>query len=98
MDVLAKQDITVPTSIQVQAIPIMLEGRDIIGQAHTGSGKTLAFGLPIVEEYTAMAGKPATVVDYVAVYSSPIGCGFAYWDALILQRCGAGFPRSSPQR
>ncbi len=49
MDVLAKQDITVPTSIQVQAIPIMLEGRDIIGQAHTGSGKTLAFGLPIVE-------------------------------------------------
>ncbi len=28
----------------------------------------------------AMAGKPATVVDYVAVYSSPIGCGFAYWD------------------
>ena len=49
MDVLAKQDITVPTAIQVQAIPIMLEGRDIIGQAHTGSGKTLAFGLPIVE-------------------------------------------------
>lgn len=26
------------------------------------------------------AGKPATVVDYVPVYSSPIGCGFAYWD------------------
>jgi hypothetical protein len=28
----------------------------------------------------AIAGKPATVVDYVPVYSSPIGCGFAYWD------------------
>jgi Catalytic LigB subunit of aromatic ring-opening dioxygenase len=28
----------------------------------------------------AVAGKPATVVDYVPVYSSPIGCGFAYWD------------------
>jgi Catalytic LigB subunit of aromatic ring-opening dioxygenase len=28
----------------------------------------------------AAAGKPATVVDYVPVYSSPIGCGFAYWD------------------
>ena len=38
MDVLAKQNITTPTSIQNQAIPIMLEGGDIIGQAHTGSG------------------------------------------------------------
>jgi hypothetical protein len=28
----------------------------------------------------AAAGKPATVVDYVPVYASPIGCGFAYWD------------------
>ncbi|HEU0073181.1 MAG TPA: DEAD/DEAH box helicase [Dehalococcoidia bacterium] len=49
MDVLAKQNITEPTPIQVQAIPIMLEGHDIIGQAYTGSGKTLAFGLPITE-------------------------------------------------
>ena len=46
---LAAQDITQPTPIQLQAIPIMLEGRDIIGQAHTGSGKTLAFGLPLIE-------------------------------------------------
>ncbi len=49
IDVLTKQDITEPTPIQVEAIPIMLEGHDIIGQAYTGSGKTLAFGLPIVE-------------------------------------------------
>jgi 3-O-methylgallate 3,4-dioxygenase len=28
----------------------------------------------------AVAGKPATIVDYVPVYASPIGCGFAYWD------------------
>ncbi|HLG11154.1 MAG TPA: DEAD/DEAH box helicase [Dehalococcoidia bacterium] len=41
--------ITEPTAIQAQAIPVMLEGRDIIGQAHTGSGKTLAFGLPLIE-------------------------------------------------
>jgi len=27
-------------------------------------------------------GKPATLVDYVPVYASPIGCGFAYWDNL----------------
>ena len=38
-----------PSPIQEQAIPVMLEGRDIIGQAQTGSGKTAAFGLPMVE-------------------------------------------------
>ncbi|HWC28678.1 MAG TPA: DEAD/DEAH box helicase, partial [Dehalococcoidia bacterium] len=49
MKVLESLDITEPTPIQAQAIPVMLEGRDIIGQAHTGSGKTLAFGLPLIE-------------------------------------------------
>ncbi len=37
------------TPIQAQAIPPILEGKDIIGQAQTGTGKTLAFGLPILE-------------------------------------------------
>lgn len=35
--------------IQAQAIPIILEGKDIIGQAQTGTGKTAAFGIPIIE-------------------------------------------------
>ena len=35
--------------IQTQAIPIILEGKDIIGQAQTGTGKTAAFGIPILE-------------------------------------------------
>src|ERR687896_1628341 len=38
-----------PTPIQEQAIPPLLEGRDVIGQAQTGTGKTAAFGLPMVE-------------------------------------------------
>jgi ATP-dependent RNA helicase DeaD len=37
-----------PSPIQEQAIPALLEGRDVIGQAQTGTGKTAAFGLPIL--------------------------------------------------
>lgn len=38
-----------PSPIQKQAIPIMLNGEDVVGQAQTGTGKTAAFGIPIVE-------------------------------------------------
>jgi ATP-dependent RNA helicase DeaD len=38
-----------PTPIQEEAIPGLLEGRDIIGQAQTGTGKTAAFGLPLLQ-------------------------------------------------
>ena len=38
-----------PTPIQLNAIPPMLEGRDVIGQAQTGTGKTAAFGIPLAE-------------------------------------------------
>ncbi len=39
-----------PTSIQAQAIPHILEGRDIVGQSQTGTGKTAAYSLPILEQ------------------------------------------------
>lgn len=38
------------TSIQAQAIPVALTGRDVIGQAQTGTGKTVAFSIPMVEK------------------------------------------------
>lgn len=41
-----------PSPIQVLAIPSMLTGRDVVGQAQTGTGKTAAFGLPILEKIT----------------------------------------------
>src|SRR5215217_8414145 len=38
-----------PSPIQEQAIPVLLDGRDVIGQAQTGTGKTAAFGLPMIQ-------------------------------------------------
>jgi ATP-dependent RNA helicase DeaD len=46
---LAEMGFENPTPIQSQAIPPLLEGRDLIAEAPTGSGKTLAFGLPLAE-------------------------------------------------
>ena len=46
---LVKMGMKTPTPIQAQAIPLLMEGRDMIGQARTGSGKTLAYTIPMVE-------------------------------------------------
>ncbi|HEY2593345.1 MAG TPA: DEAD/DEAH box helicase, partial [Chloroflexota bacterium] len=46
--VLEAQNLVTPTPIQAAAIPVLLTGQDVIGQARTGSGKTLAFVLPLV--------------------------------------------------
>lgn len=44
-----KMNYTEPTQIQAQTIPLILDGRDVIGQSQTGTGKTMAFGLPAVD-------------------------------------------------
>ena len=48
-DALEKVGYTDPTPIQEQAIPELLRGSDVIGQAQTGTGKTAAFGLPMLQ-------------------------------------------------
>jgi len=48
MEALSKENFTEPTPIQMQALPVALSGRDLIGIAKTGSGKTLAFVLPLL--------------------------------------------------
>jgi Superfamily II DNA and RNA helicases len=49
---------TTPTPIQEKGIPVVLEGRDLIGLAQTGTGKTAAFGLPIMEMLMTNGQRP----------------------------------------
>lgn len=49
MDALKNEGYTTPTPIQQQAIPIVLEGTDLLGCAQTGTGKTAAFAVPILQ-------------------------------------------------
>lgn len=52
---IAAQNYTRPTPIQLQAIPPLLQGRDVLGCAQTGTGKTAAFSLPVLQH---MANRP----------------------------------------
>jgi ATP-dependent RNA helicase DeaD len=47
---LSENGFKAPFPIQETAIPLILQGKDVIGQAHTGTGKTAAFGLPILQQ------------------------------------------------
>ncbi|NOX71241.1 MAG: DEAD/DEAH box helicase [Candidatus Micrarchaeota archaeon] len=61
-EMLEKYELTTPTEIQTKAIPLIREGKDIIGQSETGSGKTLAFGIPILENIEPGKGIQALIV------------------------------------
>lgn len=51
-----------PSPIQVDAIPHILAGKDIVGQAHTGTGKTAAFGLPVLNQLTGKNAEAVVIV------------------------------------
>jgi ATP-dependent RNA helicase DeaD len=53
VDTLKTLGIAIPTPIQQQAIPLLLDGKDVIAQSQTGTGKTFAFILPILEKIDA---------------------------------------------
>ena len=51
-----------PSPIQAQTIPLMLDGKDLVGQAQTGTGKTAAFALPILSNLDIKQRKPQVLV------------------------------------
>jgi ATP-dependent RNA helicase RhlE len=57
LEVLDKMRFTVPTPIQHKAIPVAIEGKDIVGVAQTGTGKTLAFAIPIIQQFAQKKGR-----------------------------------------
>ena len=62
LEVLDKLRFKVPTPIQYKAIPIAIEGKDIIGIAQTGTGKTLAFGIPMIQQLAQKRGRGLVLV------------------------------------
>ena len=59
---LAQLGYTEMTPIQELALPAMLEGRDVLGQAATGTGKTAAFGLALLTRVAPRGERPAALV------------------------------------
>ncbi len=57
-----KKGYETPSSIQDQAIPPILEGRDVIGLANTGTGKTAAFLLPIINHQIGISLRPSVLI------------------------------------
>ncbi|MFH1820777.1 MAG: DEAD/DEAH box helicase [Candidatus Nealsonbacteria bacterium] len=57
LQVLERLHFETPTPIQQQAIPVAIEGKDLIGVAQTGTGKTLAFGIPILQTVAQKKGQ-----------------------------------------
>jgi len=49
LSILEEAKFHVPSEIQEKTLPLVLKGKDVIGESATGSGKTLVFALPIVE-------------------------------------------------
>ena len=57
LDILERIKFKIPTPIQLKAIPLGIEGKDIIGIAQTGTGKTHAFAIPMVQRLEQIKGK-----------------------------------------
>ncbi|MBO3285202.1 DEAD/DEAH box helicase [Paenibacillus sp. FSL M8-0228] len=62
VEALKEQGISSPTPVQQESIPLLMEGQDVIAEAHTGTGKTLAFLLPILQKLNLDKRHPQALV------------------------------------
>ena len=62
LELLNRMKFKTPTPIQYKAIPIAIEGQDIVGVAQTGTGKTIAFGIPMVQRLAQGPGRALVLV------------------------------------
>ena len=61
LEAVTESGYTTPTPIQARSIPLILEGRDVIGASQTGTGKTAAFALPTLTKHKP-CGRPVCLV------------------------------------
>ena len=59
---LKKEKYTTPTPIQAEAIPVVLDGSDLLGCAQTGTGKTAAYSIPMLQKINPDVKKPQAIV------------------------------------
>jgi len=62
LEILERLHFDTPTPIQAQAIPIAIQGKDLVGIAQTGTGKTLAFGVPMIQRLAQTKGQGLVVL------------------------------------
>ncbi len=62
LEIIQNLHYTVPTLIQRKAIPVAVEGKDVVGIAQTGTGKTLAFAVPMLQRLMALKGTIGLIV------------------------------------
>lgn len=62
LETIERAKFSTPTPIQHKAIPLAIEGKDVIGIAQTGTGKTLAFGIPMIQHLGKNKGKGLIIV------------------------------------
>src|SRR5260370_41937579 len=68
-----------PTPVQERCIPLILQGRDVIGSAQTGTGKTAAFALPILSRLKERRGPRCLVLEPTRELALQVETAFQYY-------------------
>ena len=95
LDILGRLRFTAPTPIQERAIPVAIQGKDMVGIAQTGTGKTLAFGIPMIQRIGALKKQGLVVLPtrelavQVEEVVRRVGHGLGIRTAILIG--GAGF-------